>query len=686
MHIALIKIENFRAIEDIEVTLRKTCNVIVGPNAMGKTTILEALRLAKALNAPRTQNETGQILNALGITGPNTTHRAAISAVAADSKKDVKIKCVYQLSDREIELLSDDPAVSEIATQMLLNQMGKQFANQSDLIGILSTPPGQVQHQAMTQTVSAFISEIKNHKRECVIGVTMNPLNGKITLTDPVSGMLVGYLDRRLPPYQTVFSYFPADRAIPYQDQPIQIGIHDAANQMESHNSQPQLKYQRLKNTIFGAVIAGRGKEQEHQFQAIFSRILRGKSLDKVGVGDSGGLQILIQDNENKKVFSLDGMSSGEKGLVLTFLLIAQSLEKGGIVLLDEPELHLNPAVCREVLSFLIEQYALPEELQIILCSHSPEILSVAFERDDCELLHLISGSLLTPVRRQDLEEVEGALRKLGATPIESLLFKGTLFVEGNNDSDVLLEGFGKLFQRYRVRDLGGRKNIEQEIQILQEQEKEGKQVATALFILDNDGQPTALKSTAKIKVLQWGRRCLENYLLDINILTDLVKNDALASNPITNIAALEQTLRRLAYNQIEEISIRHIYEELKLPNTSLTNKEIKGKSTDQFANLLFERMQSVQIKLASLDKTTWKDEFISKCEQRKKELESRWQTAWPIECDGKRVLRDFHLEAKISENLVRFKVRIMQSMASARSENWLTLQSLLLGLMADSE
>ena len=39
-------------------------------------------------------------------------------------------------------------------------------------------------------------------------------------------------------------------------------------------------------------------------------------------------------------------MSNGEKGLILKFLLIERTVAVDGVTLLDEPELHLNPAVC----------------------------------------------------------------------------------------------------------------------------------------------------------------------------------------------------------------------------------------------------------------------------------------------------------------------------------------------------
>ncbi len=67
MHIRTLKIKNFRALEDVHVEFDRRVNVIVGPNAVGKTTVLEAIRLLKALLVPRTQQESTQTLNSLRV-------------------------------------------------------------------------------------------------------------------------------------------------------------------------------------------------------------------------------------------------------------------------------------------------------------------------------------------------------------------------------------------------------------------------------------------------------------------------------------------------------------------------------------------------------------------------------------------------------------------------------------------
>ena len=91
MHLRTLTIKNFRALEDITVDFTTRVSVIVGPNAAGKTTVIEAARLAKALLAPRTQAEASQILQSLGVSSPHVPQRLRLQAIAQDVSKPLVI-------------------------------------------------------------------------------------------------------------------------------------------------------------------------------------------------------------------------------------------------------------------------------------------------------------------------------------------------------------------------------------------------------------------------------------------------------------------------------------------------------------------------------------------------------------------------------------------------------------------
>jgi AAA15 family ATPase/GTPase len=109
MKIIRMNINNFRGLENITFEPDKDVNVIVGPNAIGKTTILEAIRLLKALLAPRYFQESQQTLTALGVLAQNHqffgSQQIDYGALARDIEQDMRITLDVSISADEIEVL-----------------------------------------------------------------------------------------------------------------------------------------------------------------------------------------------------------------------------------------------------------------------------------------------------------------------------------------------------------------------------------------------------------------------------------------------------------------------------------------------------------------------------------------------------------------------------------------------------
>jgi AAA15 family ATPase/GTPase len=451
MHLHKLRISNFRAIENIEVEFDSLVSVIIGPNAIGKTTILEAIRLAKSILAPRTQSESSQTLNSLGVTSPHMPQRLFPAALTTNPNLPTLVKCAFRVESSEVTTM--EQIAPQLSANFALQSIGLNFANPAQAMGFLNSPQGQqATKQAQVQLVTELARVKANRRLELNLNIDFSTV--AISGEFPIHQLFFSALEQRLDPTQTLFSYFPADRAMPIGEQPVQLGLADTNIQLESYNSQPQLKYNRLKNMIFNSIIGGAdGREKlSIQFNLIFDRILKGRMLGEIGVNEIGMLSIPIIDKEANRTFDIDGLSSGEKGLILTFLLIARSISDNGLILLDEPELHLNPAVCRDLLQFFVDEYATTKNMQAIICSHSAEILAGAFERTSCALFHLRSGTSLAKVRQHDQGEIRDALRRLGSSESEALLYKGTVSVEGIHDVEILQSGFDHIFRRFKLK------------------------------------------------------------------------------------------------------------------------------------------------------------------------------------------------------------------------------------------
>jgi len=526
MKISAVKIENLRGLESVSFESKSKAIVIVGPNATGKTTILESIRLIKSLLMPSYFNEATEVLQLMNV---RSQHLQTINlpALMRDPKKMTRIDLTIDLSDDEIRYV--DSHLDDLAARRLKSRLGASQGQGADLalIQLLSTKQGLDMLAGIKEKeISPEYTQIKTSK-QIRPGLIIENRSSGIRGTRAIDQEIVSLLDQENLPTESLLSYFPADRAMPSGEVNIQIGANDSAAQLKTHIAHPNTKYSRLKQYIVNQFV--RSEEERKQlvedFKIIFENLLPGKSLEALRVSKAGSLNVMIKEPKTGYSYDIDNMSSGEKGLILTFLLMKRNIAKGGIILVDEPELHLNPAVCKKIMPFMLEHILNQEDKQAIICTHSPEILGFAFEHSECSLMHLRSSTDISPILKKDKEEVYEALKRLGTDQSDVLFSKGTLFVEGPEDVDLIDVGFSDVVAGFKVKALGGRSEVEKEILVLQENEKKGLLDTCHAFLFDRDKIICKLSSTEKVKVKQWERYCIENYLLDPEILFDVMKD-----------------------------------------------------------------------------------------------------------------------------------------------------------------
>lgn len=81
--------------------------------------------------------------------------------------------------------------------------------------------------------------------------------------------------------------------------------------------------------------------------------------------------QMMVEVGDQKH--TVDELSSGEKQVVLMLVTIIRRLEQGGIVMIDEPDLHLHVSLVNAFVSHLRKMIG-EKHGQLILASHAPEL------------------------------------------------------------------------------------------------------------------------------------------------------------------------------------------------------------------------------------------------------------------------------------------------------------------------
>ena len=159
-------------------------------------------------------------------------------------------------------------------------------------------------------------------------------------------------------------------------------------------------------------------------------------------------------------IHDLDELSAGEKEILYGYLRIRNSAPKNSIIILDEPELHLNPRLIRGLPQFYKRNLGESLGNQIWLVTHSDALLREVVGRENYNVFHMLPCSTLAALEQQ--------LRPLTATADLDLAIvdlvgdlatyrpggKMVIF-EGGGDSEFDTTAVGSLFP-----ELQGKANL----------------------------------------------------------------------------------------------------------------------------------------------------------------------------------------------------------------------------------
>lgn len=249
-------------------------------------------------------------------------------------------------------------------------------------------------------------------------------------------------------------------------------------------------------------------------------------------------------------------LSSSGRGLQQTLLLLAHlSVNRGSILLLDEPDAHLEILRQRQIYDLLTEA-AREQDSQIIAASHSEVLLNEAADRD------VVVAFIGKPHRIDDRgSQLLKSLKEIGFEHYYQAEQTGwVLYLEGSTDLAVL-QSFAKSLQHAAVHVLE-----RPFVHYVQNQPQRARDhfhglceakpdlVGFSLF----DRLPQALQPRPELNEYMWQRREIENYLCQREVLLAWADDQGREQGPlfgkewrdkmeesITEIEAAMATLRK---------------------------------------------------------------------------------------------------------------------------------------------
>jgi putative ATP-dependent endonuclease of OLD family len=234
-------------------------------------------------------------------------------------------------------------------------------------------------------------------------------------------------------------------------------------------------------------------------------------------------------------------------------VVLDHELNSPHILLVEEPEVHLHPAL--EIAMFRYLQEA-SSRTQVFLTTHSTNFLDTAEMRN----VYLTRRTPWVTATRLDFEQAEQSLlRELGVQPSALFMYDNLVFVEGESDERILREFAAKRGVSLGQRNVGfihmeGGRNLTHFARAETIRFLTGRNVGLH-FVLDRDEKSDSdiegLRKRfsgidAKLHVLE--RREIENYLLEPRAIAAFLKKDEATEEAVR--AALDECaddLRQLA-------------------------------------------------------------------------------------------------------------------------------------------
>ncbi len=269
-------------------------------------------------------------------------------------------------------------------------------------------------------------------------------------------------------------------------------------------------------------------------------------------IAERGELTMTYEDHRG---IALD-LSAAGRGLQQTLLLLAHILHnRNTVLLLDEPDAHLEILRQRQIYS-LISDLARERSCQVVVASHSEVILNEAADRD------MLIAFVGKPHRLDDrVAQAAKSLRSIGFEHYYLAEAKGwVLYLEGSTDLAILKELARKL--EHPAAAL-----LEQAfVHYVENQPKKAQDhfyglheaypMLVGLLITDHLEKP--IEGDARLRISQWMRREIENYLAFPKVLEEYAASLARDRGPGPLFApSFVKTMRECIGERLPPIALR---------------------------------------------------------------------------------------------------------------------------------
>lgn len=649
-----IQINNFKAIELVKMESLGDLVLIAGQNGVGKSCVFDCIRLFKSNYGSYIQDEVNNFYNEFQVRIGN---QLKLDKLFRDKEHPIIIKGVIILSDYEIDFLKKngrkllqkllwrsytsnphyDPSLEGFSNSAASNQRmyGQQIENETEKY--MTEFNRLIQNNEFEGEVKIFSDSTQEIKPNIILEILFNIFS---------------------PDELGIIDYHGAHRN--YQKENLQnlnLRFDNSNDNYQNHvlynyaNKYNNVKTEMASSYVKALIAKESGATNQaitdlnNSLSSLFSKFFPGKCFKGMIPNADGSLEFPVEIKTGESHDILD-LSSGEKEVLFGYLRLRNQAPKNSIILIDEPELHLNPKLAKKLPEFYYDTIGKELGNQIWLVTHSDAILKEVAGNSSYSIFHM-SESLNdgnNQVRKISLEnETEAALMDL-IGEFSTYDQRNKIVIFEGEDSEFDKSITNTLFPEFESNtnsiSAGSKTNVTNLQKILKTAADEGLISKKFISIVDKDSDK--IIHNLETMTFSWDAYHVENYLLNESFIKEVLSDLGVKDEKFSS----EEKILELLKNCAKETLKFHIQHELNQFVSSELNYSIITKINDN-NSLHIEYYQAVEKTISEIESK--KRRILSQKELLKKEklISNKYITAlkddsWKLIFNGRKILKSF--------------------------------------------
>jgi ABC-type iron transport system FetAB ATPase subunit len=537
MRVTRLEVQNFRALAHVLLDNLGDTVVLAGPNGCGKSCVFDAFRFLKSASGGYDPNEWQQWFSEFQINF--TKDRGVLRTLFRDSRRPLRVAAQVEIHPDEREYLraQGEELLERIVWREVAPHLeGAISRTQASLSREMRAKRREAREKAQAYAELLLRDLEKDSAEACIqISPDLEVSTHESVLID----LLFSSYD---PAHLGVFDFNGANRTYNREQiGGINLNLEASKDRLKQSalynytNKYNNIKAELASEYVKGLIAEARGGAPNDNrlattLRSLFATFFPGKEFVGVQPTEDNTLEFLVRLPDGT-THDVNDLSSGEKEVLFGYLRIRDSAPKNSVVLLDEPELHLNPRLLLGLPQFYHQHLGKELGNQLWLITHSDSLLRQAVGLDGFSVFHMRDAISAGSANQAEELTVGDALRNAIIDLVGDLAAyrpSAKVVIFEGEDSEFDLDMTTKLFPRVmaEVTGVSARKKaqVRRVHDLLEVAARRGGAETSFFSVVDRDDSEGASPGVARR--FTWDVYHIENYLLDprfiLAVLDDL--------------------------------------------------------------------------------------------------------------------------------------------------------------------